>query len=135
MKIAERNSGDVTILDIEGEILLGEGDVQLKRKIDELIERKRLKIILNLPKVPYMDVGGLGETARSFSAVKHAGGELKLLNVTARVNDLLINNKLYTVFDIYDDEAKAVDSFAEFREWEVEAGEAFDGVPGDHHLS
>jgi anti-sigma B factor antagonist len=111
MDIKERNQGDVTILDVEGKILLGEGDVQLKRKIDELVEKKQINLVLNLASVPYMDSGGLGEIVRSFTTVKRAGGELKLLNATARINDLLTITKLYTVFDIHDDEAKAVDSF------------------------
>ena len=76
MKISERKSGDVTILDVEGKILLGEGDVQLKRKIDELVERKDNKLVLNLEQVPYMDSGGLGEIVRSYTTVTRAGGSL-----------------------------------------------------------
>jgi anti-sigma B factor antagonist len=68
--------------------------------------------VLNLANVPYMDSGGLGEIVRSFTTVKRAGGELKLLNATARISDLLTITKLYTVFDIHDDETKAVASFA-----------------------
>jgi anti-sigma B factor antagonist len=111
MNITERKAGDVTILDVEGKILLGEGDVQLKHKIDELVEKKQTSLVLNLANVPYMDSGGLGEIVRSFTTVKRAGGELKLLNATARISDLLTITKLYTVFDIHDDEAKAVSSF------------------------
>ena len=98
--------------DVEGKILLGEGDVQLKRKIDELVEKKQISLVLNLANVPYMDSGGLGEIVRSFTTVKRAGGELKLLNATSRISDLLTITKLYTVFDIHEDEAKAVSSFA-----------------------
>ena len=112
MTITERKSGDVTILDVEGKILLGEGDVQLKRKIDELIERKETKLLLNLANVPYMDSGGLGEVVRSYTTVKRAGGELKLLNATKRISDLLTITKLITVFEIFDEEATAVKSFA-----------------------
>ena len=111
MNITERKAGDVTILDVEGKILLGEGDVQLKHKIDELVEKKQTKLVLNLANVPYMDSGGLGEIVRSFTTVKRAGGELKLLNATARISDLLTITKLYTVFDIHDEEPKAVGSF------------------------
>ncbi len=111
MTITERKSGDVTILDVEGKILLGEGDVQLKRKIDELIERKENKLLLNLANVPYMDSGGLGEIVRSYTTVKRAGGELKLLNATKRISDLLTITKLITVFEMFDDEAAAVMSF------------------------
>ncbi len=112
MTITERKSGDVTILDVEGKILLGEGDVQLKRKIDELIERKETKLLLNLASVPYMDSGGLGEVVRSYTTVKRAGGELKLINTTKRISDLLTITKLITVFEIFDDEASAVKSYA-----------------------
>jgi anti-sigma B factor antagonist len=112
MTITERKSGDVTILNVEGKILLGEGDVQLKRKIDELIERKETKLLLNLANVPYMDSGGLGEIVRSYTTVKRAGGELKLLNATKRISDLLTITKLITVFEMFDDEAAAVKSFA-----------------------
>src|SRR4030095_472733 len=96
MTINEHKSGDVTILDVEGKILLGEGDVQLKRKIDELIERKETQLGLNLASVPYMDSGGLGEIVRSYTTVKRAGGELKLLNATKRISDRLTIHKLIT---------------------------------------
>jgi anti-sigma B factor antagonist len=112
MTITERKSGDVTILDVEGKILLGEGDVQLKRKIDELIERKETKLLINLANVPYMDSGGLGEIVRSYTTVKRAGGDLKLLNATKRISDLLTITKLITVFEIFDEEAAGVKSFA-----------------------
>ncbi len=111
MTITERKSGDVTILDVEGKILLGEGDVQLNRKIGELIERKETKLLLNLANVPYMDSGGLGEIVRSYTTVKRAGGDLKLLNATKRISDLLTITKLITVFDIHEDEAAGVKSF------------------------
>ena len=111
MKITERKSGDVTVLDIEGKILLGEGDVQLKRKIDELVERNEIKVVLNLENVPYMDSGGLGEIVRSYTTATRAGGNLKLLHATKRISDLLTITKLITVFEIFDDEATAVSSF------------------------
>ncbi len=111
MTITERTRGDVTILDVEGKILLGEGDVQLKRKIDELIERKETKLLLNLANVPYMDSGGLGEIVRSYTTVKRAGGELKLLNATKRISDLLTITKLITVFEIFEIEEEAVKSY------------------------
>lgn len=111
MKITERKSGDVTVLDIEGKILLGEGDVQLKRKIDELVERKEIKVVLNLEQVPYMDSGGLGEIVRSYTTATRAGGNLKLLHATKRISDLLTITKLITVFEIFDSEESAVSSF------------------------
>ncbi|HEU0186088.1 MAG TPA: STAS domain-containing protein [Blastocatellia bacterium] len=112
MTISERKSGDVTILVLEGKILLGEGDVQLKRKIDELIERSETKLLLDLANVPYMDSGGLGEIVRSYTTVKRAGGDLKLLHATKRISDLLTITKLITVFEIFEDEAAAVKSYA-----------------------
>lgn len=112
MTISERKRDEVTILDVEGKILLGEGDVQLKRKIDELIERNEKLLLLNLANVPYMDSGGLGEVVRSYTTVKRAGGDLKLVNATKRINDLLTITKLITVFEVFDDEATAVNSFA-----------------------
>jgi anti-sigma B factor antagonist len=112
MTITERKNGNVTVLDVDGKILLGEGDVQLKRKIDELIERQEQQLLLNLANVPYMDSGGLGEIVRSYTTVKRAGGELKLLGVTKRINDLLTITKLVTVFEIFDSEDEAVKSFA-----------------------
>ncbi|HMV82021.1 MAG TPA: STAS domain-containing protein [Blastocatellia bacterium] len=112
MTITERKNGDVTILDVEGKILLGEGDVQLKRKIDELLEKNETKLLVNLANVPYMDSGGLGEIVRSYTTVKRSGGDLKLLNATKRISDLLTITKLITVFEIYEDEAAAVASFA-----------------------
>jgi anti-sigma B factor antagonist len=112
MTITERTNGDVTILDVEGKILLGEGDVQLKKKIDELISRKTGNILLNLEQVPYMDSGGLGEIVRSYTTVKREGGNLKLVGVTSRIKDLMTITKLHTVFDIFDTEAEGVASFS-----------------------
>lgn len=112
MTITERKNGDITILDVEGKILLGEGDVQLNKKIADLIGRKETKILLNLSQVPYMDSGGLGEVVRSFTTVKREGGELKLVGVTARIKDLMTITKLHTVFDIFESEAEGVASFA-----------------------
>ena len=112
MTITERKSGDVTILDVEGKILLGEDDVQLKRKINELIEHSKTKLLLNLANIPYMDSNGLSEIVRSYTTVKRAGGDLKLLNATKRISDLLTITKLITVFEIFEDEAAAVKSYA-----------------------
>ena len=111
MTINERKSGDVTILDVEGKILLGEGDVQLKRKIDELLEKKETKLLVNLANVPYMDSGGLGEIVRTYTTVSRQGGKLKLLNLTKRITDLLAITKLLTVFETYDTEKEALNSF------------------------
>ena len=112
MTITERKNGDVVILDVEGKILLGEGDVQLNKKIKDLVSRKESKILLNLANVPYMDSGGLGEVVRSYSTVKAEGGDLKLAGVTSRIKDLMTITKLHTVFDIFDSEDDGIASFA-----------------------
>ena len=112
MTITERKNGDVVILDVEGKILLGEGDVQLNKKIKDLVSRKEGKILLNLANVPYMDSGGLGEVVRSYSTVKAEGGDLRLAGVTSRIKDLMTITKLHTVFDIFDSEDEGVASFA-----------------------
>lgn len=85
--------------------------MQLKSKMDELLENKQLKILLNLAHVTYMDHGGLGEITRSYTSTRNAGGALKLLNARKRITDLLTITKLITVFELYDDEAAAITSF------------------------
>ncbi|MBL8187052.1 MAG: STAS domain-containing protein [Acidobacteria bacterium] len=111
MTIKERVSGDVTILDLDGKITLGEGDVLLRDTISKLVDNKTVKVILNLENVSYMDSGGLGEVVRSYTSVRNAGGDVKLLKVAKRISDLLTITKLHTVFDTFDDEAEAVGSF------------------------
>ncbi|MFN0110634.1 MAG: STAS domain-containing protein [Blastocatellia bacterium] len=111
MTIKERVSGNVTILDLDGKITLGDGDVQLREAVSKLIDNKSLKVILNLENVSYMDSAGLGEVVRSYTSVKNAGGDVKLLKVAKRISDLLTITKLHTVFDICDDEATGVASF------------------------
>jgi anti-sigma B factor antagonist len=111
MTIKERVSGDVTILDLDGKITLGEGDVLLRDTISKLVDNKTVKVILNLENVSYMDSGGLGEVVRSYTSVRNAGGDVKLLKVAKRINDLLTITKLHTVFDTFEDEAEALASF------------------------
>ena len=111
MKITERQVADVTVLDLEGKILLGEGDVQLKQCVSELITRGVRRVLLNCREVPYMDSSGLGEVVRCYTAIKRAGGELKLLNLTKRLIDLFTITKLITVFETFDSEDQAIQSF------------------------
>ena len=111
MNITERQVGDITVLDLEGKILLGEGDVQLKQYITDLIGRGVRRVLLNCREVPYMDSSGLGEVVRCYTAVKRAGGELKLVNLTKRLIDLLTITKLITVFETFESEETAVKSF------------------------
>jgi len=112
MKIAERRVGDVVILDLQGKITLGEGDELLKDKIDSLVNQGDKKIILNLAEVPYIDSAGLGEVVRTYTTVSRQSGSLKLLKLTKRITDLLAITKLLTVFETYDSESEAVQSFS-----------------------
>ena len=101
----------VTILDVRGRIVLGEEIHSLRDSVRNLIAEGKKKIILNLADVDYIDSSGVGELVGAFTTVRNAGGELKLLNLTQKVNDVLHVTKLYTVFDIRDDEFTAVKSF------------------------
>jgi anti-sigma B factor antagonist len=112
MQIEERIVDDVTILDLKGKMTLGEGDELLKDKIGSLVSQGRKKILLNLEAVPYIDSAGLGEIVRTYTSISRQGGRLKLLNVSKRIQDLLVITKLITIFDSYDGEAEAVKSFA-----------------------
>jgi len=111
MKVTTRQVDGVTILDLSGRITLGEGSVSLRDSIRDLVANGSKKILLNLGEITYIDSSGLGELVSAFVSVKNAGGELKLLHLTKKVHDLLQITKLYTVFDIRDDEAHAVSSF------------------------
>ena len=111
MQIEERVVGNVTILDLKGKITLGEGDEALKDKINSLIQQDRKKLLLNLADVPYIDSAGLGEIVRTYTTVSRQGGQLKLLNLTKRITDLLSITKLLTVFDTFDAEQEALKSF------------------------
>ena len=111
MMIAERLVGDVTILDLKGKITLGEGDELLRGRLMRMIASGRRKIILNLADVPYVDSSGNGEIVRSYAFVSRHGGQLKLLNLTKRIMDLLSLTKLLTVYETFDDERDAIRSF------------------------
>ena len=111
MKSNNRQVDGVTVVDMSGRITLGEGSVVLRDTIRDLIGKGQKKILLNLGDVTYIDSSGIGELVSAFTAVRREGGELKLLNLTKKVHDLLQITKLYTVFDIKDDEAVAIKSF------------------------
>ena len=111
MKANNREVDGVTVVDMSGRITLGEGSVVLRDTIRDLIGKGQKKILLNLGDVTYIDSSGIGELVSAFTAVRREGGELKLLNLTKKVHDLLQITKLYTVFDIKDDEAAAIKSF------------------------
>lgn len=112
MDIAERTVSEVTVLDLKGKMTLGEGDELLKDKINSLLASGKKKLVLNLEGVPYIDSAGLGEIVRTYTTVSRQGGNLKLLNLTKRIEDLLSITKLLTVFETYDTEAEAIKSFS-----------------------
>ena len=101
----------VPVLDLKGRITLGEGSVQIRDAIRDLIGKGQKSILLNLGEVNYIDSSGLGELVGAYTTAKNRGAELKLLKLTRKVHDLLQLTKLYTVFDIYDDEAAAIASY------------------------
>lgn len=111
MKASTRHVDGVTIVDLSGRITLGEGSVVLRDTIRDVVSQGQKKILLNLGDVTYIDSSGIGELVSAYTSVRNQGGELKLLNLTKKVHDLLQITKLYTVFDIKDDEAAAVGSF------------------------
>ena len=111
VKISTRQVDGVTILDMSGRITLGEGSVQLRDAVRDLLGKGQKHILLNLGDVTYIDSSGIGELVSAFTTAKIQGGELKLLNLTRKVHDLLQITKLYTVFDVKDDEASAIASF------------------------
>ncbi len=111
MKANNRQVNGVTIVDMSGRITLGEGSVILREAVKDLLAKGQKKILLNLGDVSYIDSSGIGELVSAFTSVRREGGELKLLKLTKKVHDLLQITKLYTVFDIKDDETAAVKSF------------------------
>ncbi len=111
MKSSTRQIDGVTIVDLSGRITLGEGSVVLRDTVRDLLSKGQKKILLNLAEVNYIDSSGIGELVSAFTSCKNQGGELKLLNLTKKVHDLLQITKLYTVFDVREDEASAVKAF------------------------
>ena len=111
MKLKSRQVDGITIMDCSGRITLGEGSVQLRDAVRDLLSKGSKQILLNLGDVTYIDSSGIGELVSAFTTVKNSGGELKLLNMTKKVHDLLQITKLYTVFDVKEDETAAVKSF------------------------
>lgn len=109
--ISERQAGDVTILDLDGKVTIGEGSVALRSAIRRLLGEGKSKILLNLGGVGYIDSSGIGELVSSFTAVNKEGGTLKLLNLTQKIQDLLAITKLLTVFDVFEDEGNALSSY------------------------
>ena len=111
LNINERQAGDVTVLDMSGKITIGEGSVSLRTAIRRLLEEGKKRILLNLASISYIDSSGIGELVSSYTAINKEGGQLKLLNLTQKIQDLLTITKLLTVFDVYESESEALNSF------------------------
>jgi len=112
VKLTTRQVGDVTVVDAVGRITLGEGASTFRDTVRDLASKGHKKMLLNLAEVSYIDSSGIGEMVSGFTTVTNQGGQVKLLNLTKRVKDLLQITKLYTVFEVFDDEAAAVRSFS-----------------------
>jgi len=112
MTMSERMVGRITLLDLDGQLILGASAEGLRDKLRSLLQQGQHQFIVNLAAVPYMDSGGLGELVQAYATVTRQGGALKLLNLTSRLRDLLVITKLATVFDCYDSEDAALASFA-----------------------
>jgi anti-sigma B factor antagonist len=111
MKIEIRTVGDVRILDCSGKITLGEGTMAVRNNVRDILKRDVKKIILNLADVNYIDSSGIGELVSTYTTVTNNGGQLKLLNLTKKIQELLAITKLLTVFQVFEDEQSALDSF------------------------
>ena len=112
MDIKERVVDGVSVLDLSGKIVLGEGDGQVRERIKDLLSDGQKKILLNLGDVTYVDSAGLGALISSYTTTKREGAQLKLVNLTKRIQDLLAITKLITVFDTYDNEQEAIESYS-----------------------
>jgi anti-sigma B factor antagonist len=111
LELNERQAGDVTILDLTGSVRMGEGAVSLRNSIRGLNDEGKKKILLNLAGVKNIDSSGIGELIANYTTIKREGGQLKLLNLTEKIQNLLVITKLLTVFDSYDNESEALSSF------------------------
>ena len=112
VKLSNRQVGDVTVVDAAGRITLGEGASAFRDMIRDLAAKGNKKLLVNLSEVSYIDSSGIGEMVSSYTTVTNHGGQLKLLGLNKRVKDLLQITKLYTVFEVFDEEASAIRSFA-----------------------
>jgi anti-sigma B factor antagonist len=111
LRATYRDAGPVTVVDLSGRITLGDGSALLRKTLRELLDQKRTRILLNLADVDYIDSAGIGELVGAYTTVSNASGELKLLNLTKRVHDLLQITKLVTVFDVQNEEWTAIHSY------------------------
>ena len=111
MRIEKRKKSGVVILDLKGKILIGDGIDELRESINNVVQENEKKLLLNFEHVPYLDSTGLGEVVRSYTSLKKEGGSVKIINLTNKVRDLLSVTKLITVFETFEDEDKAIESF------------------------
>jgi anti-sigma B factor antagonist len=112
VKLTTRQVGNVSVIDVAGRITLGEGSAALRETLRDMVAKNQNKILLNLGEVTYIDSSGIGELVSGYTTVTNTGGQLKLLNLNKRVKDLLQITKLYTVFEVKEDEADAIRSFS-----------------------
>jgi len=111
MKIERRERNGVTILELDGKITIGKGDVALREAVQQLLAEGITKILIHLEKVTTIDSSGVGELVSAFTTVTNRGGKLKLVNLPPKVNDILQITQLITVFEVYDTEEEALASF------------------------
>jgi len=109
--IHERREGDVAVLDLKGRIRISGGTLALHRSIRCLVDEGKTKILLNLAGVTHIDSTGLGELISSYVTLSNKGGQIKLVHLTERLQDIMTITKLVTVFDVYDNETDALGSF------------------------
>jgi anti-sigma B factor antagonist len=112
VKLNTRQAGDVTVIDVSGRVVLGEGSSAIRDAMRDQTDKGNKKILLNMSDVSYIDSTGIGELVAGFTSATNAGGTVKLLGLTKHVKDVLLISKLYTVFEAHEDEAEAVRSFA-----------------------
>lgn len=111
MNIAQRLVDDITIIDLQGNIMFEDGDQELRAAVGRALEAGATKLILNMGEVPYMDSAGLSELVRCYVAIKKRSGRMALLDLTRKVNDLLTIAKLLTIFETFESEAEALNTF------------------------
>jgi anti-sigma B factor antagonist len=111
LNVSEYRNGNVVVLNLQGDIRLGESNIELHNILRALVEKGERRILLNLADVSYIDSSGLGELVAGFSTLQKNGGELKILKLAGRVRELMVLTKLLTVFDVFENEQEAVDSF------------------------
>lgn len=113
LEVQEKPIADVIVLKLKGKITIGAGDVTLRNTIESLLTQDRKKIVLNMARVSYIDSSGTGELVSCYTKVRKSGGQLKLLNISQKIQDILQIAQLFSIFDVYTDEAEAVGSYME----------------------